>query len=626
MKRVTIVLVLLALTQAVPGALRNYWYPDGSRNGLYWDPSYSATTQYFADGKLEVHFVTQGNYAIPSNSYLQAMLHAFQTWEDVTNMSLGFVRGTNIVTDALPGSEAKFSVGFTDGSGNTQWGGNIGGSVGLSSYSYYLSGRMADTDLCLNDYSAAWSVDGSIGNDVENVTLHEIGHCIGLAHSPDSLAEMSYVGGWFGSGDGWGNGSGNIAGRRVSLDDQMGGTAIYPTASATSQVGRLTGTITVNGTNVHLGHMALYTTNDILVTTTVSQFGKYRFEGLPAGAYGLRAYPCLTNGVPDNLHQKFGTFPTDYESGTSPTHFLSTFSGDVSNLVITAGGTLTQHVAVAAGYPSMRVRYSTCGSLGRSHVFRLRQGSTKRISVAGTNLPVHAGALAELSIRGGGVTTSNLVFGTFAGHREIEFDVNLATNARLGGRPLVIRNTNYPGERYLVFGFVDVFDEPTVTLCLGSNPPVARFVNKQAQGVVMAQFALIVSQQDRARLRSVSIGHVGTGDPAAVDRVIVCRDMNGNGAADGGDLFLATNQFSGSTAVIPLIHTLDAAASSQFLAIYDFSGSASGGKAFSAVVATNQVELAGLNGARRIFVTGGTVTGATVTVNMPATGALFQFQ
>jgi hypothetical protein len=87
------------------------------------------------------------------------------------------------------------------------------------------SGEIQDADIDVNGFSFFWTVTdeaGAIDNDVQNTITHEMGHLIGLGHSPDTDATM------FASSPG-----GETSKRSLAPDDVMGVCTIYPTGGAT---------------------------------------------------------------------------------------------------------------------------------------------------------------------------------------------------------------------------------------------------------------------------------------------------------------------------------------------------------------------------------------------------------
>lgn len=92
------------------------------------------------------------------------------------------------------------------------------GVVALTT-SYYdpHTGTISDADIDLND-KWYWTVgDTGVSYDVQNAVTHELGHLLGLAHSPDPNATM------YASAD-----EGELKKRDLGLDDINGLCTIYP--------------------------------------------------------------------------------------------------------------------------------------------------------------------------------------------------------------------------------------------------------------------------------------------------------------------------------------------------------------------------------------------------------------
>ena len=90
------------------------------------------------------------------------------------------------------------------------------GTLGICFYWAMPSdGHLVDADIVFNDKDYNWNAQGQGGDmPLEGVATHEIGHLLGLGHSPDQSATMYYI---------WHPGSEVLA-----QDDIDGVTAIYP--------------------------------------------------------------------------------------------------------------------------------------------------------------------------------------------------------------------------------------------------------------------------------------------------------------------------------------------------------------------------------------------------------------
>ena len=82
------------------------------------------------------------------------------------------------------------------------------------------SGQILDADIDMNGVNFFWTVTneaGEVVTDVENTMTHELGHLLGMAHSPETEATM------YGSSD-----PGETAKRSLAVDDVNAICTVYP--------------------------------------------------------------------------------------------------------------------------------------------------------------------------------------------------------------------------------------------------------------------------------------------------------------------------------------------------------------------------------------------------------------
>ena len=72
---------------------------------------------------------------------------------------------------------------------------NIAGLHGLTLTSFTVDGTLLEADIILNGYEYQWFTDYNNTNSqaqfIESVVLHEVGHFIGLEHTPAGGATVA---------------------------------------------------------------------------------------------------------------------------------------------------------------------------------------------------------------------------------------------------------------------------------------------------------------------------------------------------------------------------------------------------------------------------------------------------
>src|SRR5204862_3786877 len=159
-----------------------------------------------------------------------AFRQAFQTWAAVSSETIAFVEGpmmasgkpgldqVNLITADL--TAAEWAVYGIDAISFT----NVTTSV--------TTGQLVEADILFNPnagFSTAAATPFNL-SDLQAVATHEIGHLLGLDHSPLASAIMFPLQ------------AGRTFSRTLTADDMIGISALYPTAAFTAR-GSITGTI-----------------------------------------------------------------------------------------------------------------------------------------------------------------------------------------------------------------------------------------------------------------------------------------------------------------------------------------------------------------------------------------------
>lgn len=143
-------------------------------------------------------------------------------------------------------------------------------------------GFIAEVDIVLNPYQQ-FSTDGTFGTyDLQSVVTHELGHLLGLSHSPMMgavMAERIAKNGTFGT-----NG---FASRVLTIDDQVGVRGLYG-AESDSCCGSVSGRMSMPAGKQAVVWLEEKGTGRSVAAKYADESGAFRFDGLEIGDYVLR--------------------------------------------------------------------------------------------------------------------------------------------------------------------------------------------------------------------------------------------------------------------------------------------------------------------------------------------------
>ncbi len=213
-----------------------------------------------------------------------------------------------------------------------------------ATYSMATNGVISDADVIFNDtvefVKWATTTPGLPGYaDVQAVATHELGHVLGLDHSPVATSTMS-----------WLQSVGAVSARSLAPDDAGAVLEAYPAVTDAS-VGSILGTVRIGRRPATRGLPVFALdarTGEALGCSLTGERGTYRIRGLPPGPYRVAAAPFST------------LLPFSNWWSPAPTKVLPGFL--VEDLP--GGGAAPRTVFVRGGFPEVGMDF-TVGRYGR---------------------------------------------------------------------------------------------------------------------------------------------------------------------------------------------------------------------------------------------------------------------
>ncbi len=255
---------------------------------------------------------TQGANVTGIGSSEGAFQQAFQAWSSVSTAAISFTEGQPTAPSVLPGLDQVNLI--TTNLTPAQWAVYGVDAMSLTNVTTSVAtGQILEADILFNP-SVGFSTTVPTPPsqiDLQAVATHEIGHLLGLDHTPLVSAVMFPLV------------AGDNFSRTLTSDDTIGVSTLYPT-SAFEARGSITGTVR-GTTNVGVfGAIIVAVSQDgqPTATTITNPDGTYSIAGLPAGTYTLLAEPMDGPFTENNLLVPLSTL---YPSATVNLNFTTRF-------------------------------------------------------------------------------------------------------------------------------------------------------------------------------------------------------------------------------------------------------------------------------------------------------------
>lgn len=449
--------IFLLMTPATASYVRT---PLSSSNGqpIAWNLT-NPGTPIVAGGRITYNLNPAGSDDLPFAEVERALAASFQTWEDIPTSAIAFTRGTNSSSTTTTGDN-MLQVFWLENSESTNDGLNLTGALALTRFTTVTSGartgEITDAALVFNGNRYHWAVDGrSDAVDVQEVATHEIGHVIGLNHTPIGGATMYPR-----------TIAGRTQSRTLAPDDMIAASVAYPAPGFLAATGTMRGQIVDSSNAVVFGaNVVAVDTNGNVTACALSQpDGSYSIQGLPPANYTVYAEPLDPPGGTFFNRGDLASFYNNINLGFST-------SPDVS-VNVGAGGTTTQNLTVARGTPALD-GYQVRGPESTSFFnlgAQVPQGEINAtIGVSGSGLPQSGN---PLSVSGSGVTINRTYFANVNGSPAVLADITVSPTAVPGSRNIIITQGQ---QRTVMTGALEI-TPATVAAVSSANfaAPVAR--------------------------------------------------------------------------------------------------------------------------------------------------------
>lgn len=387
---------------------------------------------------------------------INAIRSSFDQWQAVPGTILRFEYGGTIgpLTD-INTSDKTNTIFWKKGGTSLLVNGELDDITGRHAITYNIvttaDNFQREADIVLNGVEENWFTDyadtANRGTFVEAILLHEIGHFVGLEHSPVGGASLFVR-----------TLSGLSAAAGLAGDEITAARFLYPDPGFFAGLGAVRGRITLNGDPV-LGAMvfAENAAGNTVAGTVTRAGGQYFLQALAPGSYSIRVSPLDPAGTPAplvsgiDIADLYAPAETRFRPATATSVLVA---ADTTNVV---------NFTVEPERPPFHIGYIRWPSSNPSQITAVnapvtipRGANQWWIGVFSPDLPMGA----TLDVTGDGVVVgpSTYNFKILSDLNLISAPVTVSAEASPGLRTLIVERGN---DRAYASGFLEILpDQP----------------------------------------------------------------------------------------------------------------------------------------------------------------------